>query len=58
MLDANTLKVRKAAAVHLKIQAMEGAFRAAHDWVNNTGVGVLEREGLVTFDEAVKRRFP
>ena len=36
---------------------MEGAFRDAHDWVNNTGVGVLERDGQVTFEDAVKKRF-
>jgi hypothetical protein len=58
MLEAKTLKVRKGPAVHMKIQAMEGAFRVAHDWVNNTGVGVLERDGQVTFEEAVKKRFP
>ncbi len=53
--QANTLKIRKAPSVQLKIQAMEGAFRDAHDWVNNTGVGVLERDGQVTFEEAVKK---
>ncbi len=54
---AKTLKIRKAPSVQSKIQAMEGAFRDAHDWVNNTGVGVLERDGQVTFEEAVKKRF-
>jgi hypothetical protein len=54
---ANTLKARKANQVMMKIQAFEGAFREAHDWVNNTGVGVLERDGQVTFEEAVKKRF-
>ncbi len=54
---AKTLKIRKAPSVQSKIQAMEGAFRDAHDWVNNTGVGVLERDGQVTFEDAVKKRF-
>jgi hypothetical protein len=54
---ARTLKIRKAPSVQMKIQAMEGAFRDAHDWVNNTGVGVLERDGQVTFEEAVTKRF-
>jgi hypothetical protein len=55
--QADTLKVRKAPTVFMKIQAFEGSFRDAHDWVNNTGVGVLERDGQVTFEEAVKKRF-
>ena len=54
---ARTLKVRKAPSVQLKIQAMESAFRYAHDWINNTGEGVRERDGPVTFEEAVKKRF-
>jgi hypothetical protein len=54
---ANTLKIRKAPSIMMKIQGMEGAFCDAHDWVNNTGVGVLERDGQVTFEEAVKKRF-
>jgi hypothetical protein len=54
---AKTLKVRKALSVQLKIQSMEGAFRDAHDWVNNTGVGVLASDGRVTFEEAVTKRF-
>jgi hypothetical protein len=53
--QADILKIRKAPSVQLKIQAMEGAFHDAHDWVNNTGVGVLERDGQVTFEEAVKK---
>jgi hypothetical protein len=52
---AGTLKIRKASSVQLKIQAMERAFRDAHFWVNNTGVGVLERDGQVTFEKAVKK---
>jgi hypothetical protein len=54
--QANILKIRKAPSVQIKIQVMEGSFREAHDWVNNTGVGVLERDGQVTFEEAVKKR--
>jgi hypothetical protein len=57
ILRAKTLKIRKAPSVQSKIQAFEGAFRDAHDWVNNTGVGVLERDGQVTFEEAVTKRF-
>jgi hypothetical protein len=43
----------------MKIQVMEAAFHDAHNWVNNTGEwrGVLERDGRVTFEEAVKKRF-
>jgi hypothetical protein len=41
----------------MKIQAMEGSFHEGHDWVNNMGAGVRERDGLVTFEEAVKKRF-
>jgi hypothetical protein len=54
---AGTLKVRKAPSVVLKIKAMEGAFRDAHDWATNTGVGVLASDGRVTFEEAVTKRF-
>ena len=54
---ANTLKVRNAPSVLMKIQYMESSFRDAHDWVNNTGVGVRERDGQVTFEDAVKKRF-
>jgi hypothetical protein len=54
---AKTLKSRKALSVQQKIQSMESAFRDAHDWVNNTGVGVLASDGRVTFEEAVKKRF-
>jgi hypothetical protein len=39
----------------MKIQVMEGAFYDAHDWVNNTGEGGLERDRQVTFEEAVKK---
>jgi hypothetical protein len=46
--QANTLKIHKAPSVQMKIQAKEGSFREAHDWVNNTGVGVLERDRQVT----------
>jgi hypothetical protein len=52
--QANTLKVRKAPIVQMKLQAMEGSFHEAHDWVNNMGVGILERDRQVTFEEAVK----
>jgi hypothetical protein len=54
---AKTMKSRTAPAVMMKIQYMEQAFREAHDWVNNTGVGVLERDGQVTFEEAMKKHF-
>jgi hypothetical protein len=36
---------------------MEGAFREAHDWVNNMGVGVLANDRHVTFEEAVRKQF-
>jgi hypothetical protein len=55
--QASTLKIRKAPSIQMKIEAMEANFRDAHDWVNNMGVGVLERDGQVTFEEAVKKRF-
>jgi hypothetical protein len=53
--QSNPLKIRKAPPVQMKIQAMEGSFHEDHDWVNNTGVVVLERDGLVTCEEAVKK---
>jgi hypothetical protein len=52
---ANTLKIRHAPSVLMKIQYMESSFRNVHDWVNNTGVGVRERDGQVTFEDAVKK---
>jgi hypothetical protein len=54
--QANTMKIRKAPSVQMKIPAMEGAFSEDHDWVNKTEVGVLERDGQVTFKEAVNKR--
>jgi hypothetical protein len=54
----NTLKICKAPYVLMKIQSMEAAFPDAHDWMNNTGVGVLERDGQVTFEEAAKNALP
>jgi hypothetical protein len=29
---ANALKIRKAPSIQMKIQAMDGAFRDAHNW--------------------------
>jgi hypothetical protein len=55
--EANTLKVRNAASVHLKMTAFEYQFRQAHDWAAMTGVGVLASDGKISFDEAVKKRF-
>jgi hypothetical protein len=52
--QTNTLKIRKAPSVQMKIKTMERSFCEAHDWVNNRGVGVLQRDRLVTFKEAVK----
>ncbi len=54
---ANTFKTRNASSVLMKIKYMESCFRDAHDWVNNTGVGVRERDGQATFEDAVKKRF-
>jgi hypothetical protein len=51
--QAGTLKIRKAPSVQCKIQGIEASFREAHDWVNNTGVGVLERDGPISFEETV-----
>ena len=55
---AGTLKLCRAAAVLLKVQLMEKLFCETHEWVNNTGVGVLESDGPVTFREAVKKGLP
>jgi hypothetical protein len=54
---ANTLKTCDASSVLIKIKYMEASFRDAHDWVNKTGVGVRERDGQVTFKDAMKKRF-
>jgi hypothetical protein len=53
----NTLKIGHAPSVLMKIQYMESSFRDARDWVDNTGVGVLERAGPVTFEEAMNNAF-
>jgi hypothetical protein len=54
---ANALKTRNASSVLMKIKyIMESSFPDAHDWVNNTRVGVRERDGQVTFEDAVKKK--
>jgi hypothetical protein len=55
--QAGTLKIRKAPSVQCKIQGIEASFREAHDWVNNTGVGVLASDGPISFEETVKKKF-
>jgi hypothetical protein len=54
---ANTLKSRKPHSIQLKIQLLEQLFCVTHDWVNNTGVGVLERDGQSSFEETGKKKF-
>jgi hypothetical protein len=62
ILDAGTMKIRKASTIQQKIQSTEKLFCATHDWVLNdwvlnTGVGVTASNGQVTFKGAVKKRF-
>ena len=49
---------RSAEAVVKKIQDTEGKFITAHDWANNTGQGVKERDGMDTFEDCVRKRCP
>ena len=57
MKEAGCRYERSAEAVLKKIQDMEGKFIKAHDWANNTGVGVMESEGKETFEDCVRKRF-
>ena len=56
MSDAGCRVPRSAEMVQQKIKHLEKLFTEAHDWASNTGVGVLERDGQVTFDQAVQSR--
>ena len=47
---------RSGEAVVKKIQEIESKFIKAHDWVNNTGQGVKERDGMETFEGCVRQR--
>ena len=55
---AEVVKERDAGAVKSKIESIETAFKACHDWANETGQGVLERDGQVVFEEACRKKFP
>ena len=55
---AEVVKERDAGAVKSKIESIEAAFKACHDWANETGQGVLERDGQVVFEEACRKKFP
>lgn len=48
--------VRTPQAVVKKITDIEDKFVKAHDWVNNTGQGVRERDGEETFESVVRQR--
>lgn len=54
--DAGCRVARSGEAVVKKIQEIEGKFIKAHDWVNNTGQGVREQDGMATFEECVRQR--
>mgnify|MGYP005851490981 CR=1 FL=1 len=56
MKEAGCRVERSAEAVVKKIQEIEGKFIRAHDWVNNTGQGVKERDGMETFEGLVRQR--
>ena len=56
--SAKVVKERDAAAVKSKIESIESQFKACHDWANETGQGVLERDGFSTFEEACIKKFP
>ena len=43
-------------SVLTKVMAMEDQWRQTHDWVNNTGQGVLVDDGQEHFDKTVKSR--
>ena len=47
---------RSPEAVVKQIQEIEKKFIKAHDWANNTGQGVKERDGEQTFDNLVRSR--
>jgi len=51
-----TLCERTHKTVLTKVSAMEDQWRNAHDWVNNTGVGVLRDDGKDVFDNLVTGR--
>ena len=46
--EANIKVDRSAASIGAKIQRMEEQYRSAHDWLQNTGEGCLERGEDVT----------
>ena len=50
--DAEVVKDRDAAAVKSKIENIEAMFKACHDWANETGQGVLERDAAIAFEDA------
>eukprot|EP00977_Amphora_coffeiformis_P012197 scaffold3011_cov105-Amphora_coffeaeformis.AAC.1 len=47
---------RSPEAVVKQVQEIEKKFIKAHDWANNTGQGVKERDGETTFDNLVRAR--
>ena len=58
MNDAGVRNPRDGPSVRAKIGRMEAAFKKAHDWAGNTGVGVLESEGDDSFNAALLRYCP
>ena len=56
--DSGCRMERTAEAVVSKIREIETKFIKAHDWVNNTGQGVKENEGVHSFEGAVRKRCP
>jgi predicted RNA-binding Zn ribbon-like protein len=58
-LNQETKSTRNAKQVLSKITHVESAFRAAYEFANSeTGQGILNDDGVTTFEELVRRKFP
>lgn len=56
--ERGILKEREPDAIRAFISRMEGSWRETNDWANNTGDGVLESQGKVTFDQILVKKCP